>query len=54
MYYFKGGRKSKDSLIIEKINEHMESLSSIAANRYLKKIDKNAYYCSVSLIEAFS
>ena len=32
----------------------MESLSTIAANRYLKKIDKNAYYCSISMIEAFS
>jgi len=32
----------------------MESNSSIAANRYLKKIDKNAYYCNISLLEAYS
>ena len=32
----------------------MESISSIAANRYLKKIDKNAYYCNISLLEAYS
>jgi hypothetical protein len=31
----------------------MLSLSSIAANRYLKKLDKNAYYCSISTVEAF-
>lgn len=31
----------------------MENLSSIAANRYLKKIDKNAFYCNVSLVEAY-
>jgi hypothetical protein len=32
----------------------METHSSIAANRYLKKIDKNAYYCNISSMEAYS
>ena len=32
----------------------MESISSIAANRFLIKTQKNAFYCSVSLVEAFS
>ncbi len=35
------------------ICSHMESISSIAANRFLKKADKNAFYCSKSLIEAY-
>ncbi len=32
----------------------MENHSSIAANRFLKKCDRNAFYCSTSLEEAFS
>jgi len=33
----------------------MENISSIAANRYLKKLQKNAFYCECSLrIEAYS
>ena len=32
----------------------MESLSSIAANRYLKKEKENAFYCQVSLAQAFA
>ena len=40
--------------VSKKINDHMESICSIAANRYLKKIDKNAYYCNISLLEAYS
>ena len=38
---------------MEDIN-YMEDISSIAANRYLKKIDKNAFYCNISIIEAYS
>ena len=37
----------------EKIEEHMKSISSIAANRFLKKELTNAYYCSVPLIRAY-
>ncbi len=32
----------------------MESLNSVAANRFLKKSNQNAFYCSVSLTEAYS
>ncbi len=32
----------------------MEALSSVAANRFLKKSNQNAFYCSVSLTEAYS
>lgn len=32
----------------------MESVSSVAANRFLKKLDKNAFYCNISLVEAYS
>jgi len=32
----------------------MEGISSIAANRYLKKINKNAFYCNISLLEAYT
>jgi hypothetical protein len=32
----------------------MEKISSVAANRYLKKMQKNAFYCECSLIEAYS
>ncbi len=32
----------------------MDSISSIAANRFLKKKEKNAFYCSTSLVEAYS
>ncbi len=46
----KGGRKPIHDTIPLKINSYMESISSIAANRYLKKIDKNAYYCNISLL----
>jgi hypothetical protein len=53
IFIFKGGRKKLKNEIIGSINSHMLSLSSIAANRYLKKIDKNAFYCSVSTVEAF-
>ena len=53
IFIFKGGRKKLKNEIIDSINSHMLSLSSIAANRYLKKIDKNAFYCSVSTVEAF-
>jgi hypothetical protein len=37
-----------------KIKNYMISISSIAANRYLKKEHSTAYYCNVSLIEAYS
>ncbi len=30
------------------------SISSIAANRYLIKLQKNAFYCECSLVEAYS
>ena len=40
--------------IRKSIEEHMISISDIAANRYLKKLDKNAYYCQISLLEAYS
>lgn len=36
-----------------KINDYMSGISSIAANRYLKKCDKNAYYCSFSIVDAY-
>ncbi len=32
----------------------MISLSSVASNRYLKRLDTNAYYSSVSLFEAYT
>ena len=32
----------------------MKSISSIAANRFLKKINSNAFYCDTSLLEAYS
>ncbi len=32
----------------------MESISNIAANRYLKKLKENAFYCSISIMEAYS
>ncbi|CAF0809146.1 unnamed protein product [Brachionus calyciflorus] len=48
------GRKVLVSKIREMIELHMKSLSSIAANRFLKKCGSNAYYTSVSLSEAFS
>lgn len=32
----------------------MTEKSSIAANRYLKKCDKNAFYCSMSTVEAYT
>jgi len=32
----------------------MENISSIAANRYLKKLQKNAFYCECFLIETYS
>lgn len=32
----------------------MKSLSEIAANRYLKKQKTSAYYCSVSLLQAYN
>ena len=38
----------------DELNTYMESISSIAANRFLKKIDKNAFYCNISLLEAYS
>ena len=38
---------------VEKIEEHMKSISSIAGNRYLKKEFSNAYNCSVPLIQAY-
>ncbi len=31
----------------------MENISSIAANRYLVKLKKNAFYCECSLFEAY-
>ncbi len=41
-------------LVVNKINDYMEGISSIAANRYLKKINKNAFYCNISLLEAYT
>jgi hypothetical protein len=32
----------------------MKKISSVAANRYLKKLQKNAFYCECSLVEAYS
>lgn len=32
----------------------MERISSIAANRYLKKLNKNAFYCQMTLVEAYT
>jgi hypothetical protein len=49
----KGGRKLLKENEQTRINLFMESISSIAANRYLKKIEENAFNCDVSLIEAF-
>jgi hypothetical protein len=40
-------------MVVKQINEHIEEFSSIAANRFLKKLDTNALYCNISLVEAF-
>jgi hypothetical protein len=32
----------------------MLKYSSVAANRYLKKCDSNAFYCNISLVEAYA
>jgi hypothetical protein len=53
-FFIKGGRKPLPNSNILAINRHMESMSSIAANRYLKKNKINAFYCSTSLVEAYS
>ncbi|CAF1115489.1 unnamed protein product, partial [Brachionus calyciflorus] len=48
------GRKNLSSFYIESIEKHMQSISSIAANRYLKKCETNAFYSSVSFLQAYS
>ena len=50
----KGGRKPIEIGERQRINSFMESISSIAANRYLKKEKQNAFYCEVSLIQAYA
>ena len=50
----KGGRKPISGDLKTLINSHMETLSTIASNRFLIKLNKNALYCSVSLLEAYS
>ncbi|CAF0871784.1 unnamed protein product, partial [Brachionus calyciflorus] len=50
----KSGRKSLQDFFIEAVEKHMQSLSSIAANRYLKKYQTNAFYSSVSFLQAYS
>ena len=40
----KGGRIALNQDLKLEIQLHMESLSSIAANRYLKKLKTNAFY----------
>lgn len=37
-----------------KIEQHLKSLSNVASNRFLKKLQSNAYYCSVSKKEAYN
>jgi hypothetical protein len=49
----KGGRDPVNDEIVKEIESHLESLSSIAANRFLKKLNTNAFYCQVSLVEAY-
>jgi hypothetical protein len=48
------GRKAIKFLLRQKIETHMKSISSIAANRYLKKCESNAYYSSVPLVQAYN
>jgi hypothetical protein len=48
----KGDRDPVNDEIVKEIESHLESLSSIAANRFLKKLNTNAFYCQVSLVEA--
>lgn len=52
--YYLGGRKRINNKIILEIDRHMKSLSNIASNRYLKKAKSNAFYPTVSLLQAFN
>ncbi len=52
--YILAGRKPLKQNIKNTNSTHMESISSIAANRYLIKLQKNAFYCECSLVEAYS
>jgi len=49
-----GGRKKTKKWLVDSINKHLKNLSSIASNRYLKKSNSNAYYSSVSFLEAYN
>ncbi len=48
-----GGRPRIKNYLVEKINSFMRSKSTIAANRYLRKIKKNAFYRSLTFIEIY-
>ncbi len=50
----KGGRPKLEQKIVESINEHMKNSSSIAANRYLKKLKKNVRYRDGTYRDAFN
>ena len=49
-----GGRTCLSEMIVHDINKHMTNNSSIAANRYLKKLKTNARYTNSTYIEAFN
>ena len=49
----KGGCPTIPISIREDIDSHMESLSNVAANRYLKRSETNAWYRTISLSEAY-
>ncbi|RNA02663.1 ubiquitin carboxyl-terminal hydrolase 7 [Brachionus plicatilis] len=48
-----GGRKRLSSFFVDQIENHMKSISTIAANRFLKKKQTNAYYTSTSMLKAY-
>ncbi|CAF0988080.1 unnamed protein product [Brachionus calyciflorus] len=50
----KGGRKHLSAFFRESIENHMKSISSLAAKRFLKKCQSNAFYSSVSFLEGYS
>jgi len=50
----KGGRPRIDSNTIKSIAEHLNTMSEISANRFLRKEQENANILNVTLVEAFS
>ena len=50
----RGGKPKIDDSIKSEIELHMESISHIAANRYLKREQTNAFYRDVPLTEAYT